>query len=100
MSIIQNDKQKDQIVNVSQKEIESQRKIGSIPFHKGHTIYEFDTDTGKLTKATFESSTIKFHADPSKRKMVHKLVMKKGCYYVSALNERNAFRNLNNRFDK
>lgn len=100
MEAILKPKDKDTVVIVGQKEIESQRKIGTIPVHKGHKIYEFDTDTGKLTIAEFESSTAIYDPDPLKRKFVHKLIMHKGCYYVSALNEKNAFRKLNNRFDK
>ncbi len=95
MTIIIKDKVKDQIVITDQKEIESQRFVESTGVHKGHTIYEFDKTTGKLNEAEFESSDITFNADPTKRHTTHKLVMRKDCLYVSALNMKNAFRKLN-----
>jgi len=94
------DVNKDQVVIVSQKQIASEcRFVNQIPYKKGQIMYEFNTKTGKLTKAEFEDTRITFQKDVVLRKILHKIVMKKNCYYVSAMNEKNAFRKLNNHFD-
>lgn len=94
------DVNKDQVVIVSQKQVNSEcRFVDNIPHKKGQIMYEFSTLTGKLTRAEFSDTVITFHKITVLRKIIHKLIMKKNCYYVAAMNERNAFRKLNNHFD-
>lgn len=97
MTLNINTKVADKTNIVNQKEIESECKfIDSINYHKGHKIWEFNTETGKLEIAKFEESVIQYNPNKIKQHKTHKLIMKKNCFYVSALNIKNAFRKLNN----
>lgn len=99
MNIIKNNDDNHKVVISKNLEQEIDfKKLGSIKYQKGHTIFEYDTETGKLNKASFNDSEIRFDKNPNKRQKTHKLIMKKHCFYISALNEKNAFRKLNNHF--
>ena len=65
--------------------------------HRGHTMFEFDMKTGKMEPAVFESQDVEFDPKWTKEKSLgckKKLVIKKDCLYISALNEKNARKHL------
>ena len=65
--------------------------------HRGHTMIEFDMKTGKMEPAVFESQDVEFDPKWTKEKSLgckKKLVIKKDCLYISALNEKNARKHL------
>lgn len=76
------------------------RLEGSIEPHQGHTLYEFNTITGKIEKAKFTTRDIilptalpdDMHAiDKMKASTLRKtVIMNEGSMYASALNMKNA----------
>lgn len=90
---------KDKVVDVRQvkqekeiKLIASQRRI------KGLTLYEYDRKTQELRLAKFEPLDAKLKENAKgeleAEKSNHKLVVTEGCYYLQALNPKNAWRKL------
>jgi len=59
--------------------------------HRGHTVFEYNTVTGKLSKAAFDEISADFSNPDSKRKSI---TVNKDCIYLSALNRKNAFKKL------
>ncbi|MGR3218472.1 MAG: hypothetical protein ACUZ8H_01460 [Candidatus Anammoxibacter sp.] len=98
MTFIIKNKDKDRIAIHAQKAEEKKLFRETTKAYRGHTIFQFDPKTGKLTKANYED--IYQHAKKIwDRRKIKKLVMMEGCLYVSALNEKNAFRKLNKHVD-
>lgn len=58
--------------------------LGRIKYHKGHTFWELDYQTGEIRKAE-----VKWTARPD-GSVSGKVDVKPGNYYASALNEKNA----------
>lgn len=91
--------QKDKVVIVGQKEVEKKVKhIGSIRPNKGHTLFEFDRNAMVIRKAKFERDEVvsfEKEANPKKLGTSHKrVIIKEGCFYLSALNHKNAIKKL------
>jgi hypothetical protein len=61
--------------------------VGSTNVRKGQTLWEYEEETKELCPATFESTVVNLNGQVTK-----KLVTRKGCVYVVALNEKNAHR--------
>lgn len=67
-------------------EVEKLQKVGQLKPHKGHTVYQYNTQTGAITQAVFEDLIIGvMGAKQNKR-----ILVQKECIYVSALNLKNA----------
>jgi hypothetical protein len=60
--------------------------VGRLRPQKGHIVYEYNTETGKLVPATYDKQ--------EKGQKNKKITITKGCIYVSALNIKNAVRRL------
>ena len=88
---------KDKIVLEKQAEQQKEEKlIGKISPERGHTLFEINESTKEIKKAVFESQTITFEQAKSKFLTPSKKVLiNKGCVYISALNEKNAIKKLN-----
>jgi len=71
---------------VSGEEVVTEKLVGRLKPHRGHTVFEFNTKTGKLVKAEFEEP------DLSKPKQNKKIMVQKDCLYIAALNLKNAAR--------
>lgn len=81
------DNQKDPVVQVSQKEEEKTEKmVGQLKPHRGHTIFEYNKETGSLIKATFDDVVF----DITKEKQQKRITINENCVYISALNLKNA----------
>jgi hypothetical protein len=77
------------------------KKVTTIKPHRGHTLFEWHIAENKLVKATFEKTDVDYLAVINKHNVARrKVIMKSGCIYVSALNEKNAMRKLNNPLKK
>jgi len=63
-------------------------KVGELRPHKGHTVFQFNTVTGKLSLAVVG-------VDENNKKSIK---VEKDCIYVSALNRKNALKKLNQYF--
>ena len=88
------DSDKIEIVDqVQEKRVE--QFVGSIHPYPGHTLFEVNGITGTIEPAKFEAMDIHFNPNGnipnSNRK---KLVINKGCIYVSALNKKNVIKHL------
>jgi len=85
-----NEQSKDKVVIVSQAE---QKKIsrfnGSIKIHKGHTLFEINLEEKSIVAAEFES---KDYVVDGRNSL--KVLEKKNCVYIPALNEKNALKKL------
>lgn len=69
-----------------------QRLVGRIKPHPGHTVWEFNLETGEIQEAQFKSVSVESFA-PHKQNTVRKTIEPKGnCLYCSALNKKNAIR--------
>jgi hypothetical protein len=78
---------------VHQKEAPKQYGfVRSITMHEGHSLFEFNMATGELTKLNLKKELV---LNPDKTlRTVSKVNEKAGCLYLSALNERNAWKHL------
>jgi hypothetical protein len=78
-----------------------EKKVTTIKPHRGHTLFEWNIAENKLVKATFEKTDVDYMAVVNKHNIARrKVIMNAGCIYVSALNEKNAMRKLNNPLNK
>ncbi len=83
------EKEKEEVV--AQVPVKSENLLASLKQHKGHTLFEFNTITGEITEAVFESVDASFPLSDKTGTAVRKKVLKKtGCVYISALNRKNA----------
>lgn len=73
------------------KFIGSQRKI------IGHTLFEFNYKTGSIKPASFKTETLEIKSlsdDKSSRDSHRKVEVNEHCFYIQALNKRNAVRKM------
>lgn len=85
-------KGKDEVKVHAEKQQEKQLKhVGTMIPHGGHTLWELDIKTHRVTKAEFQEQYVDFVA-ASKGEIAHKkkVVVKDGCDYELALNLKNA----------
>ena len=88
--MIQETKQQDtEIVSEKQQEKKNQL-LGNIRPHRGHTLYKVNVKTLEVTEAVFEKQDIEWAIATSSKKQAKKILIEKGCIYISALNEKNA----------
>jgi hypothetical protein len=92
-------KESDKIEIVGQAEKKHQvSKIGTIRPHKGHTLFQINLESGEVTEAEFDRQDVDFkelkkeESSRLKPGVIKKVVVKKGCIYVSALNKTNAIK--------
>lgn len=75
-----------------------QQLVARIEPHPGHTVWEFNLDTGEIVEAQFKSVSIESVAigkglNQTGNSTVRKTIEPKGnCLYCSALNKKNAIR--------
>ena len=98
---LEQEKVEDKIEIVKQTQAESQRiLVGELRPKKNHILFEFNLEEKTIERAKFRTSgDIDFQkalkGDISSNKEVD---IKEGCFYVSALNEENAWKKLAKRF--
>lgn len=89
---------KDKIVIVKQAEQEKQNKlVGRLRPAKGHTLYEVNLTTGEVNAAQFEGETLiikDLNSNAPENHKTKKVMVNKGCVYVSALNVKNLMKKL------
>lgn len=68
-----------------------QKYLGTMLSHPGHTCFQYDTSTGEVTPAVFETTS----ENLATGKIRKKLLTKQGCLYVTALNKSNAQKKFN-----
>ena len=94
--------QKNEIVieSVKRNEIEKQLKfIGQIQPKPNHILFEIDLHQGEIRRAEFEVKDIHFlKAKDGNYNKNKKVIVKKDCFYISALNEKNCKKILKNSF--
>lgn len=80
--------------DVRPAEEKRQNLIGSLKAIRGLTLWEIEKETGEIKAAVFEevNASMKNGKEGGLKK---KLLMKKGCFYVEALNKKNALRKFN-----
>lgn len=80
-------KQFDPEINVVKRmEEESKiKKVGQLKPQRGHTVFQYNTKTGAITKAVFEE-----YLPYSMGKQNKRIIVEEECIYVSALNLKNA----------
>jgi uncharacterized protein YnzC (UPF0291/DUF896 family) len=78
------------------REVQEERKqtyIGSLKPHKGHKLYEIDIVLNTINEATFEKTEVVFNTKGSTPSSSNKkVVIKENCFYISALNKKNAIK--------
>ena len=70
--------------------------------HQGHAVWEIHTETMDINKAEFEETDLIFDPKYTKGSVLHikrKLIKNDGCFYTSALNKKNAFKNYKKGFN-
>ena len=87
---------KDQTEIVGEKEIkeETEKKIGFLKPHRGHTIFQYNTIDGRLTKAVFD----KVNYVLGQKKQPKRITVEEGCVYISSLNLKNAIKRLSKHY--
>lgn len=67
--------------------------IGSIKPYPGHTCYQFNLETRKVTSAVFESVDMSYPIQDNRKPHVRKkLIIQPNCIYCTALNTKNAIK--------
>lgn len=80
--------------------VDKQKYLGRIKPHEGHTLFEFNKVNFQLDKATFEPQAFLMQRESGKEVTPSKkLKVKDNCFYVSALNVKNAIKQINKRFN-
>jgi len=94
MKLDQHEVEKDKVEVVKQAEVNKTEVQWSIPNpKKGHTLFEINTETGAISKAEFEEVNVeltKLGKEANLKTIKKKVLIKKYCTYISALNIRNA----------
>lgn len=92
MKELQNNKADSEIVSQVQQEQRTQVKFfGSKILQSGHKVWELDLLTGIIWEAEYTEEAVDFKDAAKGMISTHKnIVMKKDCYYCSALNLKNA----------
>lgn len=80
-------------VDVSDVKISKETKLlGSLRPPLGHSVFELNLETLEIKLAQFENVTVDYKQNQSVRDVRKKLLIRKKCMYVSALNMENANR--------
>lgn len=84
------------IENVAQQQVKKKERLIQRLFpHRGHTLFEFDRSTGKMEPAEYAEQDIVVNwKDKTNPKPIKKVVIKEGFLYISALNKKNAYKQL------
>lgn len=84
------------IENIAQQQVKKkERLIQRLWPHRGHTLFEFDRSTGKMVPAEYaEQDVVVNWKDKQNPQPKRKVIIKEGCLYISALNKKNAFKQL------
>lgn len=92
--LIKNYSDKIEIVKQQQKKTEI-KFSHSIKPHKGHTLFEINTITFEIKKAIFRTKDA-CYLKAIRGELFSKkdVIMNENCVYISALNEKNAFKKL------
>ena len=91
-----NNKEEKVSVNRNVKQDKKVILMGNLQLKKGCKIFEYDLETGAIQVAKMNSvHQVAESGDPSFR---GKIVTRKNCIYIQALNEKNAIRNIKNKF--
>jgi hypothetical protein len=64
---------------------------GTFKGHRGHTLFKYNPVTNEMEIAEYELLPADFR---NPKKVKKKVIMEKGCEYISALNKQNAARKL------
>lgn len=85
-----------EVVEIAKEEKEPRIKFaGTIRPQKNHILFEINLENETIERAEFEEIeflSLEKGKNITKKK---KVIMKKGCLYISALNEKNAIKKLN-----
>lgn len=90
-------REKQEVTQEKQQEYKLVFDSSIIP-HENHTVFEIDLNTMKISRAEFEKMDYVFnpkwtkHSRPQKN---GKIIRKPNCVYVSALNEKSAWKKFN-----
>ena len=80
------DKEKLEVVANQKKQIEHQL-VGYLMPYNGHKVLEINIETGEIAEAKYSNSSYKAFGENKKE-----IIIKDNFYYVSALNQKNAFK--------
>lgn len=75
--------------------IDKDKHLCRLTPHSGHTLYEYNKINFQLQKAKFEQ--INYHVGSTSTPK--KVKIKDNCFYVSALNVKNAIKQINKKFN-
>jgi hypothetical protein len=92
-------KEKDKIKNIKDQVLEIQKIfINNLKPKKGHTLFEINIKENTINKAVFDKPAVLNWNDAKKGLISSKkeITIKENCIYISALNEKNALKKLNN----
>ena len=101
MKIEEINEKPDKIENVKQTKVETQKVlIGRIKPNRGHSLFEYNTITKKITLSNFDKPAEVSYIDALKGNIsVNKSVTtKENCIYISALNKKNVIKILRREF--
>lgn len=77
-----------------EKPIKKETKlIATLKPERGHKCYEINTLTNEITEAEFFDDYVTMFSSSYERKK--KLKIKENCFYITALNKKNAFKKYN-----
>lgn len=74
-------------ISVTQKQQKGNKLIGKIVPHNGHKMWEINTQTLEVKQVKYSNATYSPYGETKKE-----IIIKQGCVYISALNEKNALK--------
>lgn len=87
---------------VRQVKVDKDKFLGRLQPHNGHTLYEYNKVNFQLQKAKFEVQSVFITGNSksiTKSSGPKKVITKENCFYISALNPKNAIKQINKRFN-
>lgn len=84
-------KEKTELIVEQHKQI---RRVDRIVPHPGHSIFEVNCITGEVKKVEYARGNVVIDPKGKPRTTPGKLIVNKDCYYVSALNKKNAIKKI------
>lgn len=78
----------DKMQVVQQVPVKTEKLVGSITPHKGHTLFEIDCSNGEIKPAKYESIDGLFNGNGCRKRVL----VKENCLYVSCLNKKSAYK--------
>lgn len=84
-------------VSAEQQQEKKLTYLGSLLPHNGHRCFEYNTKTGEIKEAVYAKQDIQYPTSTAKAGIKRRVIVNADCIYITALNQKNALKKVNQR---